>query len=102
MTRLDRAPEIIDLAAELGVGGSSPVDGILDFCRRRIDGWVAEAGSVAGIEALESLVVQRLQMVFEEIRTDEDFDRTHRGLRARARRNTYSPGCGPSSMTPTT
>jgi hypothetical protein len=38
MTRLDHAPEIIDLAAELGVGGSAPVDGILDHCRRRIDG----------------------------------------------------------------
>jgi hypothetical protein len=75
MTRLDQASEIINLAAELGGTGSTPVDGILDFCRRRIDGWVAEAGSVTGIEALESLVVQRLQMVFEEIRADEDFDR---------------------------
>jgi hypothetical protein len=75
MTRLDHASEIISLAAELGVSVSNPVDGILDFCRRRIDNWVAQAGSVAGIEALESLVVQRLQMVFEEIRADEDFDR---------------------------
>jgi hypothetical protein len=75
MTRLDHAPEITDLAAELGVGGNPPVEGILDFCRRRIDGWVVEAGGVAGIEAVESLVVQRLQMVFEEIRADEDFDR---------------------------
>jgi len=74
MTRLDHASEITDLAAELGVCGSTPVDGVLDFCRRRIDGLVAEAGSVTGIEALESLVVQRLQLVFEEIRCDEDFD----------------------------
>jgi hypothetical protein len=36
---------------------------------------VAEAGGVTSIEALESLVLRRLQMVFEEIRTDEDFDR---------------------------
>ena len=47
------------------------MDGILDFCRRRIDGWVAEAGGVTSIDALESLVTQRLQMVFEEIRSDE-------------------------------
>jgi hypothetical protein len=75
MTRLDHAPEIIDLAAELGVGAAAAVDGILDYCRRRIDGWVAEAGGVTNIDSLESLVAQRLQMTFEEIRTDDDFDR---------------------------
>jgi hypothetical protein len=75
MTRLDAAPEILDLAGELGVGAAAPVDGILGYCRRRIDGWVVEAGGITGIDALESLVTQRLQMVFEEIRTDEDFDR---------------------------
>ena len=75
MTRLDQAPEIIELAAELGVGSGAPVEGILDYCRRRIDGWVAEAGGVSNIDALETLVPQRLQMVFEEIRSDEDWDR---------------------------
>jgi hypothetical protein len=75
MTRLDHAPEIIDLAGELGVGAAAPVNGILGYCRRRIDAWVSEAGGVTGIDALESLVIQRLQMVFEEIRTDEDFAR---------------------------
>lgn len=75
MIRLDHAPEVLDLAGQLGVGGAAPVDGILAYCRRRIDGWVAEAGSVATIDGLESLVTRRLQMVFEEIRTDEDFNR---------------------------
>jgi hypothetical protein len=76
MIGLDHAPEIIDLAAELGIRRSgAPVDGILDYCRQRIDGWVVEVGSVTGIGALELLVTQRLQMVFEEIRTDDDFDR---------------------------
>lgn len=75
MTRLDSEPEIIELAADLGVGGDAPVNGILDYCRRRIDGWVAEVGGVADIQILESLVTQRLQMVFEEISSDEDFDR---------------------------
>lgn len=75
MTRLNDSPDIIDLAGQLGIGGGAPVDGILDHCRRRIDGWVAEVGSVADINALESLVTRRLQMVFEEIRADEDFDR---------------------------
>jgi len=75
MTRWDQAPEIFSLADELGVGGAAPVNGILDYCHRRIDAWVAEAGGVPNIDALEALVTQKLQMVFEEIRTDEDFDR---------------------------
>jgi hypothetical protein len=75
MTRWEHAPEINDLAGELGVGGAAPVDGILDHCRRRIDGWVSEVGGVSGIDALEALVTRRLQMVFEEVRADEDFDR---------------------------
>ncbi len=75
MTRWDQAPEILSLAEELGVSDAAPVDGILEYCRGRIDGWVAEVGGVTNIDALESLVTQRLQMVFEEIRSDEDWDR---------------------------
>ena len=74
MTRWDQAPEIFSLADELGVGGTAPVNGILDYCHRRIDAWVAEAGGVPDIDALESLVTQKLQMVFEEIRTDDDWE----------------------------
>lgn len=75
MTRWEHATEISDLAGQLGVGGGAPVDRILDHCRRRIDGWVAEAGGITGIDSLEVLVTRRLQMVFEEIKADEDFDR---------------------------
>jgi hypothetical protein len=75
MTRPDAAPEILELAEKLGVGAAAPIENILGYCRRRIDGWVGEAGGVMGIDALEALVTQRLQMVLEEIRTDEDWDR---------------------------
>ena len=75
MTRWDQASEIFALADELGVGGAAPVNGILDYCHHRIDAWVAEAGGIPNIDALESLVTQKLQMVFEEIRTDEDWER---------------------------
>lgn len=75
MTRLDQEHDVISLAVKLGVKGAAPVEGILDHCYRRIDGWVAEKGGVADIEALESLVTQRLQMTFEEIRDDADFGR---------------------------
>jgi hypothetical protein len=75
MTRMDTAPEILELAEKLGLGAAAPVENILDYCRRRIDGWVAEAGGITSIDALESVVTQRLKMVFEEIRSDEDWDR---------------------------
>ncbi len=75
MTRWDQTPEIFSLADELGVGGAAPVNSILDYCHRRIDAWVAEAGGVPNIDALESLVTQKLQLVIEEIRTDDDWER---------------------------
>lgn len=75
MTRWDQASEIVALAAQLGISTAAPVEGILEYCHRRIDGWVAEACGISNIDALESLVTQRLQMVFEEVRSDDDFDR---------------------------
>jgi len=75
MTRWDQAPEIFSLADELGVSGAAPLNSILDYCQSRLEAWVAEAGGVPNIDALESLVTQKLQMVFEEIRTDEDWER---------------------------
>src|SRR5262245_41819072 len=76
MSRWDHAPEIADLAADLCLAGAAnPVEAILRHCRSRIDRWVAEARGVTTIGQLEALVTQRLQMVFEEIRSDADFAR---------------------------
>jgi hypothetical protein len=76
MSRLEHAAEIADLAADLGLAGAAnPVEAILRHCRSRIDCWVAEARGVTTIGQLESLVTQRLQMVFEEVRSDADFAR---------------------------
>lgn len=75
MSRLDAAPEVIALAEQLGVGNGAPVKAILRHCRSRIDRWVAEARGVTNIGQLETLVTQRRQMVFEEVRSDGDFDR---------------------------
>jgi hypothetical protein len=75
MSRWDAAPEVRSLADKLGVRGGAPVDGILALCRRHIEGWVAEAGGVTGIDALEALVTRNLRMVFEEVRADDDWDR---------------------------
>jgi len=74
MSRLEHASEVANLAAELGLGGA-PVNAILRHCRTRIDRWVAEAGGVTTIGELETVVTQRLQMVFVEVRFNADFDR---------------------------
>lgn len=75
MTRLNQATEIAELAEQLGLPIIDPATEILDHCRGVVDAWVAEARGVANIDDLESLVTKRLQLVFEEIRCDDDFDR---------------------------
>src|SRR5437660_12560970 len=76
MSRLEHAAEVADLASDLGLAGAAnPVETILRHCRTRIDRWVAQARGVTTIGQLEALVTQRLQMVFEEIRSDADFAR---------------------------
>lgn len=76
MKRRNVASEVVDLADQLGLSGATdPVGTMLRLCRTRIDGWVDDAGGVSGIADLETLVMRRLQMVFEEIHSDADFDR---------------------------
>lgn len=76
MSRLDQTTEVISLADDLGLGvHDKPVDAVVRFCLQRIQRWVEDVGNVTTITDLESLVTQRLQMVFEEIRSDGDFDR---------------------------
>jgi hypothetical protein len=76
MSRREFAFELVELADQLGLGGAAdPVDAILRHCRHRIDRWVADARDVTTIGQLEALVTRKLQMVFEEIRSDADFDR---------------------------
>ena len=74
MSRLDQEPDVLALATELGLRGD-PVEAVVGYCLSRIGRWRHEAGGVATIADLESLVTQRLQMVFEEVRSDSDFDR---------------------------
>jgi hypothetical protein len=76
MSRLDQEPQVRELAERLGLGRTaSPVEAILSHCRQRIDRWVEEVGNITTIGQLERLVTQRLQMVFEDVHSDEDFDR---------------------------
>src|ERR1700675_1772792 len=76
MSRREFAFELVEVADQLGLAGvANPVEAILRHCLSRIDRWLAEARGVTTIGQLEALVTQRLQMVFEEIRSDADFDR---------------------------
>ena len=75
MSRLDQESEVIELARTLGLPDDRPVDAIVGFCRDRIDGWIAETDGVENVDQLEALVLRRLQMAFEEIWWDEDFER---------------------------
>ncbi len=75
MNRLDDEPDVIALAAELGLrGGASTVEAIVDFCIRRVGGWAAGERRASSIAELEKLVARRLGIVFEEIWTDADLD----------------------------
>src|SRR4051794_27872910 len=76
MSRLDDAADVVALAEELGLGSPpTPVEAIVHSCLRRLDGWIAQEGAVTDIRALEALVARKLQMVFEVVRTEGDFDR---------------------------
>lgn len=76
MSRLEHAREVADLAKQLGLStGPDPVAAILAHCRSRIDGWVAEDGPVPTAADLQRVVAARLQLVLEDVHTDDDFAR---------------------------
>jgi hypothetical protein len=73
MSRLDKEPQVRDLAKRLGLDRSgSAVEAIVAHCRRRVDQWVAEAGGVRSVEALEEIVAARLHLTMEEVWSDDD------------------------------
>lgn len=76
MSRLEHAREVAELAKQLGLGtGPDPVAAVLSHCRSRIDRWVAEDGPVRTAADLERVVAARLQLVLEDVYTDDDFAR---------------------------
>jgi hypothetical protein len=80
MIRPGASPEVYQLANSLGIESTDPAVGIVVHCRRLVDSWVAQAGGlgpggIADIAAFETLITEKLSMVVEEIRSEEDFDR---------------------------
>lgn len=75
MNRLDDEPDVIALAAELGLRGrANTVEAIVDYCIGRVGGWAAGEARVSSIHDLENLVARRLGIDFEEVWTDADLD----------------------------
>ena len=74
MSRLDQEHDVIALARELGLRGD-PVEAVVRFCEEKIGCWAADFGAVESVAALEQLVADRLQLVFEEVCSDDDLER---------------------------
>jgi len=74
MSALDQEQDVVDLAETLGLTGS-PATAIINFCQNQIDTWVREAGGVSSVDELEAVVADRLNLVFEEVNNEADFDR---------------------------
>ena len=71
MTRLDQEHDVIALAKDLGLRGN-PVDAVVRFCETRIGRWSDDHGGVETVVVLEQLVADRLQLVFEDVCSDDD------------------------------
>jgi hypothetical protein len=75
MSRLGQEHDVVALARELGLRGN-PVEAVVRFCEEKIGCWAADFGAVESVAALEQLVADHLQLVFEEVCSDDDLERT--------------------------
>jgi hypothetical protein len=75
VNRLDNGLEVLKVARRLGLNGwQASSKEIINFCRAKIDRWVQESGPVRTIIDLEALVCEKLQLVIEEVWSNEDLD----------------------------
>ena len=73
MSRLDQEHDVVALARELGLRGD-PVEAVVRFCEEKIGCWAEDFGGVETVAALEQLVADHLQLVFEEVCSDDDLE----------------------------
>jgi hypothetical protein len=67
MNALSDEPKIISMAHTLGVHDGNRVEGIRDFCRRKIGALVAGAGPINSIEEVERIVCEKLHITIIEV-----------------------------------
>lgn len=73
MTKLEDEQDVIALARKLRLNGN-PVNAIVGYCQDNISKWVGDSGRVNDIQHLEKLVASQLNLVFEDVYTNEDLD----------------------------
>jgi hypothetical protein len=73
MNKLDSEQEIIKLAAGLKVDWQqNAVQNIIALCHEKISKWLKHAPKIRNIQDLEALICEKLMLVFEEVRSDDD------------------------------
>lgn len=73
MTRLDKAPQIIQYATDLGLEPSRrPVMQIVDYCLTKIESWLPEVSSHTSVGDIEREMCRELGLTFREIHNDDD------------------------------
>jgi len=76
MSKLNSEQDILKIAAGLKVDWQqNAVQNIIALCHEKICRWLKGAVKVRSIEELEALVCQKVKLVFEEVRSDEDLNR---------------------------
>lgn len=76
MAKLEEDRAIRQFALDLGLDCRGAVlDRIVGFCREKIQHWLKEEGAVNSFSELQELICKKLQLVFEEVSTDEDLER---------------------------
>ena len=73
MSKLDQQRDVVQMALELGLDWrNQPVQAIVDHCIQTCRRWIKDHGSIKSIADLERLVCEKLQLQFEEVRTDAE------------------------------
>jgi hypothetical protein len=76
MATLDRAPEVVRMARELGLDHrTKPSAEILAFCIRRIQEWLKDFQDVGSIAKVQRIVCAKLRLKVEEVHADSDIEK---------------------------
>src|SRR4051812_45408662 len=73
MSKLGQEKEVIQLAAGLKVNWQqNAVENIIALCHEKISKWMRGRSRIRSIRELEELVCDKVRLVFEEVRSDDD------------------------------
>jgi hypothetical protein len=66
----------MQLACELGIldWQDQPVEKIVDYCLKKIAGWIKPFKAASNIDAIQRIVCAKIGLIFEEFRSDEELE----------------------------